>query len=50
MLAENLVSTALILDPRRVAAVRGLEIKQGAMQRLSDRLLLLLDQEVVEQQ
>jgi len=47
---EYLVATALILDPRSITAVGRLEIQQGPMERLPDRLFLLLDQEVVEEE
>ena len=47
---EYLVATALILDPRSITAVGRLEIQQGPMERLPDRLFFFLDQEVVEEE
>ena len=46
---KDLVAAALVPHLGRLARVRLLEIKQSSMQRLPQRFLLLLNQEVVKE-
>ena len=46
---KDLVAAALVPHLDRLARVRLLEIKQSSMQRLPQRFLLLLNQEVVKE-